>query len=680
MHQVIVAGRQRDSREVMAALQGAGVLHIVPLDAEGFETGPLGGAAADERRNTERLLARTESTLGELGAVRGTGRGAVAPLPPEGEWAARVEEVAGPASALGARESELQADLDTQGAYGEVVRVLARLAGGVDQSRRLALLTFTVGAPEELRGVEDALRADLGDRFALASDRVNERVVAGALAVPRADRDRARAALSRARVGELRLPGRFDAMPVGAVQAEFERIARENPGALDQIRAEKRRLADAHGPTLFAIRDALADRVAIDDARSQSARGKYGFVLQGYVPEEGLGAFRAAMDAMKGRALYEVQPVDAHHAETVPVKLRNNSYVRNFEFLLNISDPPRYGTFDPSWVVAVFFPLFFGFVVADIGFGLLFLIASLWMLARSRRGESLPVGLLGTTLDPGTLYQVGYVLRTMSLWSILWGVLTGEFFGNVLEKLHVFYYNQDLIRNLWGVPFSPATLERLTEEKHLSGLIPILFPRTLPEFSITVLLICLGLGIVFLFWAWGLRAQLTLKHRHMHHFWEAAGILGGMVGLVSLAFVSQAGRNFGALGDFSDWRVLLMIAGFVVFLLGVVLARAPLMLIEILSQGGFIISFTRLFAVGVAAAILANLATDVGWGLGGTLPIIGPILGILVGFVVHAFLFALTILGHVMQPLRLMWVEYLNPTGYFQESGPRYQPFARNLK
>ncbi len=668
MHQVIVAGRQRDSREVMAALQGAGVLHIVPLDAEGFETGPLGGAAADERRNTERLLARTETTLGELGAVRG----ASAPLLPEGEWAARVEEVAQPASALGARESELQADLDTQGAYGEVVRVLARLAGGVDQSRRLALLTFTVGAPEELRGVEDALRADLGDRFALASDRVNERVVAGALAVPRADREKARAALSRARVGELRLPGRFDAMPVGAVQAEFERIARENPGALDQLRAEKRRLADAHGPALFAIRDALADRVAIDDARSQSARGKYGFVLQGYVPDEGLGAFRAALDAMKGRALYEVQPVNEHHAETVPVKLRNNSYVRNFEFLLNISDPPRYGTFDPSWVVAVFFPLFFGFVVADIGFGLLFLIASLWMLARSRRGQSLPVGLLGTTLDPKTLYQVGYVLRTMSLWSILWGILTGEFFGNVLEKLHVFFVDPALTQRLWGV--------RLGEAEHTSGLIPILFPRTLPEFSTTVLLICLMLGIVFLFWAWGLRAQLSLKHRHMHHFWEAAGILGGMVGLVSLAFISQAGRDFGALGNFSDWRVLVMIAGFVIFLLGVVLARAPLMLIEILSQGGFIISFTRLFAVGVAAAILANLATDVGWGLGGTLPIIGPILGIIVGFLVHSFLFALTILGHIMQPLRLMWVEYLNPTGYFQESGPRYQPFARNLK
>ncbi|MGI8747167.1 MAG: hypothetical protein ACR2J4_02280, partial [Deinococcus sp.] len=78
MQQVVVAGRQRDSRAIMQALQHSCVLHIVPVEnlaqsgqAQAgpgqpgpFQTGPLGGAAADERRDAERLLARTESTLG----------------------------------------------------------------------------------------------------------------------------------------------------------------------------------------------------------------------------------------------------------------------------------------------------------------------------------------------------------------------------------------------------------------------------------------------------------------------------------------------------------------------------------------------------------------------------------------------------------------------------------------
>ena len=44
------------------------------------------------------------------------------------------------------------------------------------------------------------------------------------------------------------------------------------------------------------------------------------------------------------------------------------------------------------------------------------------------------------------------------------------------------------------------------------------------------MILCILVGIVYLFWSWGLRAQLSLKHGHMNHFWEAIGILGGMMG------------------------------------------------------------------------------------------------------------------------------------------------------
>ncbi|GGR08450.1 V-type ATP synthase subunit I [Deinococcus ruber] len=670
MQQVVVAGRQRDSRAIMQALQTAGVLHIVPVEAtpgSTFQTGPLGGQAAEDRREAERLLARSESTLAMTGVPRSAARAA---LPAEDQWGMLVDQVATPATQLDDQESLLRSDLETQRTYGPVVTVLARLASGIDESKRLALLSLTTENPAELQAADAALRAELKDRYALASERVREGLTAVAVAVMSEDRDRARAALSKARLGELRLPGRFERLPLREVAQEFTRIGSSSESALRDVETQKKRLADQHGAQLLSIRDALADRVAIDDARAQTARGKYGFVLQGYVPTDRVEGMKAALAPFGNSVMTELSAVDEHHgAGAIPVQLKNNDYTRNFEFLLNISDPPRYGTFDPSWVVALFFPLFFGFIVADIGFGSLFLIAAAWMIGKSKRGESLPIGLLGITLDPSTMYQVGYVLRTMSLWSILFGFLTGEFFGNIMEKLHVFYVNPTLIKNIWGVT--------LGEGEHETGLIPILMPRVLPEFSTTLLLICLALGIIFVLWSWTLRAQLTLKERHMNHFWEAVGMLGGLVGLILLAYISSAGRNFGALGNFGSPLVWIMLLGFAVFILGVIMSRAFLMIIEILSNGGNIISFTRLFAVGVSAAILANLATDVGWSLGGTLPVIGPLLGIVVGLLVHTFLFALTILGHVMQPIRLMWVEYLNPTGFYQDNGIRYNPFAR---
>lgn len=669
MHQLTLAGRRSDARRLIAALQGAGVVHITPIQADGpaaerLQLGALTGAEADARKRSERLLARAEGALGELG-----GAYAPAALPPEAEWEALVEEAAQPIAELSAQRQALDADLGVADNFADVADRLAALSGGLEHSPRLAVLPFTLDEKTSLAELEAALKADLGERWALDTAPVRPNLRAGVLAVLARDRAAARTALSRARIGELRLPGRFDGMPLAEAASEMKRLRREAPGELKHIRDELHRVGNQRAGTLLAIRDALRDIVGVYDVQAQTARGQYGFVVQGFVPEESIEGLKQALLPFQNDIVVESAPVDEHHAEKVPVKLRNNSYVRNFQFLLNISDPPRYGTFDPSWVVAVFFPVFFGFIVADIGFGLVFLLASLWGLAKSKRGESLPVGLLGITLDPGTLYQVAYVLCTMSLWSILFGFFTGEFFGNVLEShIHLFYVNPEIVQRIWGV----------TVSGHETGLIPILFPRTDPAFSNTIMILCILVGIVYLFWAWGLRAQLSLKHKHMNHFWEAIGLMGGMLGLVSLGFISQAGRNFGALSNFSDPRVWVMLIGFAVFILGLILSRAFLMLIEVLSQGGFIISFTRLFAVGVAAAILANLATDLGWSLGGVLPVIGPILGILVGLIVHTFLFVLTILGHIMQPLRLHWVEYLNPTGYYQETGPRYVPFARH--
>jgi len=71
---------------------------------------------------------------------------------------------------------------------------------------------------------------------------------------------------------------------------------------------------------------------------------------------------------------YEVFPVDEHHDQDVPVELKNSGYVTPFQnTVMGLMSLPKYGSFDPTWVVALFVPLFFGIIMADIGYGLLFL-------------------------------------------------------------------------------------------------------------------------------------------------------------------------------------------------------------------------------------------------------------------------------------------------------------------
>ncbi len=676
MQQVVIATRRRDSEAVIAALQDAGVLHLKPITGGPLNTGTLAGQDAQSRREDERLLARAESTIAELGAYRP----APAPLPPQGEWESVVEGAAGPVSALARSRQDLQADLDAEASYGDAVRALARLAGGLDRSRRLSLVPFLLQPSDNLGELDAALRAGLPDRYALATETVGQNRV-GLIATLRADRDAARGALGRVRLGELRLPGRFDGMPLSEAAAEMERIREGGAERQRRLTEDRDRLAGAHGPALFAVRDALKDRVAIHDVRAVSARGKYSLAMQGYVPADRVPALTAALGRFGDAVSFEVHPVDEHHDAGVPVQLKNNSYVRPFQVVMGLMSLPKYGTFDPTWVIAIFFPLFFGIIIADIGYGLLFLLFGMWLLGKARRNEGWDLSFFGAYVPPSTLRDLGFVTNVMAAWSIVWGFLTGEFFGTLLEHLHFFYINPGLLDRLWGwtgLRF-PVEAEKL-REGYYSGLIPIVFPRLETSyFSNVALVFALLFGILQVLWGWGIRVRQGIKHRDATHTWEGIALFGGVGALICMAFATRAGQDFGQFTNFASPLVWLMYLGFVLFIVGYlrVLRHYPLLPIELLSQGGAVVSYARIFAVGLVSAILARLCTDVGWSLFERIGFLGLILGIVLGAVLHFFVLALTLIGHIIQPLRLHMVEFLNPTGFNAETSPAYNPLRR---
>ncbi|PYE51181.1 V/A-type H+-transporting ATPase subunit I [Deinococcus yavapaiensis KR-236] len=665
MQQVVIVGRKRDNKAIISALQDAGVLHIVPISSGPLSTGALTGPEAEARKTAERLLARAESTLSELGAYRTS----TSNTPSRESFASIIEDAAAPAGNVARRLNELNSDIDAALTFGEVVRTLANLAGVLDRSRRIALLPFTAREDDDLKALDavlsDQQSGNLAGRYALETRKVNTgktEVYAGLLAVLREDRDKARAALGKARLGELRLPGRFDGMPLSDAAAEMERLSREGKETRGALEEERRRLAEANGPTLFAVRDALADEVAVYDVQSLGARGKYSLALEGYVPTDRVPDLKAALDKFGTAVSYEMHDVDVLHDERVPVQLKNNSYVKPFEMVLGMLNLPRYGTFDPTWVIALFFPFFFGYIIADIAFGLMFLAAGMWFLGKARRGEGWDLSFFGTYVQPDALRSLGFITNMMAAWSIVWGLLTGEFLGTLFEHLHIFYIN---------------------DGRH-SGLIPIVWPRIETEFANTALLFALAFGILQVLWGWAIRVKLSLDHGDRHHLWEALGMLGGLVGLIMLAFVSSAGKNLGAATNFGNPLVLVMYAGFLVFVVGVIVSKVWLMVVELMSQGGAIVSYARLFAVGLVSAQLAKLSTDLGWSIfqagaanNIVFGILAAILGAAIALALHALALALTLIGHILQPLRLHFVEFLNPTGYHNETSPKYTPFRR---
>ncbi|KQR04634.1 V-type ATP synthase subunit I [Deinococcus sp. Leaf326] len=671
MQQVVIAVRKRDSEAVIAALQDAGVLHLKPIVGGPLNTGSLAGQDAAHRREDERLLARAESTIAELG----TYRPAPAPLPAQGEWERVVEQAAQPVSVLARERQEWQADQDAVSAYGDAVRALARMVGNLSGSRRLGLVPFLMQATDNPADLEGALRETLPERYALATEAVGSNRV-GVIVTLRGERDAARAALSRVRLGELRLPGRFDRLTLGEAAAEMDAISGKGEARQRDLNARRDRLAQEHGPALYAVRDALKDRVAVHDVRAVSARGKYSLAMQGYVPGDAVPALQGALGRFGDAVSYELHPVDEHHDETIPVELKNNGYVRPFQVVMGLMSLPKYGTFDPTWVIAVFFPLFFGIIIADVGYGLLFLLFGLWLAGKARRNEGWDLSFFGAYVPPATLKDLSFVTMVMAAWSIVWGVLTGELFGTLGEHLHLFYVDPNIVNNLWGWTGIRAEAHG---EVH-SGLIPTVFPRLETDyFSNVALVFALLFGIGQVLWGWGIRIQQGIKHKDATHTWEGIALFGGVLALVMMAFATRAGKDFSAFGNFADPRVLVMYAGFIAFIIGYirVAKQFPMLPIELLSQGGAVMSYARIFAVGLVSAILAKLCSDVGWSMYERIGFLGIIIGLVLGAALHFFVLALTLIGHIVQPLRLHMVEFLNPTGFNTETSPRYAPLRR---
>jgi len=398
---------------------------------------------------------------------------------------------------------------------------------------------------------------------------------------------------------------------------------------------------------LMAIWTRAKDEIERLKRLESLARGRFSFGLFGWVPVSKKPRVEEALERLRERVVYAFEPVDEHHeADRVPVTLENPPWIRPFETLVTFLNVPKYGTWDPSWVLAAFFPFWFGMIVGDIGYAMLF-----WLLARflggyARRGEPLVLDLFGMKLSPAALDNTVRILKPMVFWTVVFGVLYGEFFGNFLEHLGVFY-----------VP------------GHGEGLFRILIPRTLGATAGMLILVTILFGVFMVLYGLAVRAWLGWRHRHLRHFWEAVGYLGGLVALIVLAYAFLTGAS-------SPLFTALMVLGFGLLLVGAVLARMPLMIAELPTQGGHMLSYVRIYAVGVTGAIMANLSTDLGFALSGKLGLIVVLLGLVVGLAVHGLVLALTTIGHVLQPVRLIWVEFFTKFGFYDESGRPYRPFS----
>ena len=192
--------------------------------------------------------------------------------------------------------------------------------------------------------------------------------------------------------------------------------------ALESERRKIERRVERFGGNRETLLEA-SDRAAIllrrEEAKSRLVETDKVFLLEGWLPADRCTALEKALEPFTC-AVETREPAEDEYPQ-VPVQLRNNKLTRPLNMVTEMYSLPAYGTLDPNPLMAPFFILFYGIMMADMGYGLLMMIASVIIGKRYR--------------PKGTSGELFSLLGLCGLSTFIVGAMTGGFFGDFLTQL-----------------------------------------------------------------------------------------------------------------------------------------------------------------------------------------------------------------------------------------------------
>lgn len=392
---------------------------------------------------------------------------------------------------------------------------------------------------------------------------------------------------------------------------------------VDRINARLDRLAEAGLPALEATLNDLQDTTQLISVIEHTRReaDEQLMVLEGYAPKPKVEELEALCER-QGIPFLKARP---HPEDNPPVMLRNSSFSRLFEPIAKLFALPSYGELDLTPYFAPFFLLFFGFCLGDAGYGIVLLLGATIYKFRAEKA-------MKPTL---TLVQF------MGVATVLFGVLTGTVFG--IDLL------QD--RFAWLGDFRQVMLnsDQAFQLALILGVVQILF----------------GLGV-----------KAVNKGRQYGWMYGIAPV-GWILLVLSLADIGLT-KQLLPYSTYAAWTAVGLILVFSDPKAGVLsrLGSGAWALYGITGIFGDLLSYIRLFALGIASAILGLVVNDIGLQIRGSMEIVGPILFVVFLLVGHTANLLIASLGAFVHPMRLTFVEFYKNAG-FEGGGKPYDPLRQ---
>ncbi|MGQ9587093.1 MAG: V-type ATP synthase subunit I [Thermoplasmata archaeon] len=212
---------------------------------------------------------------------------------------------------------------------------------------------------------DESLKARLKDYELFRDQRKTD--IAVALFTRSEDRLEASRILSDHGFQEIRLPD---------VKGNPEDIISRNLTEISDLRADLKRIEieidsirKQFADLILASEEHLSLEVLKAETPLRLATSANSFVIDGWIPTSRVGDVQAALDTLCCGLVF-VEAIKPETGEEPPVQLKNPKPVKPFEFFINLVSTPKYEEIDPTLVLFVTFPIFFGFMIGDLGFGL----------------------------------------------------------------------------------------------------------------------------------------------------------------------------------------------------------------------------------------------------------------------------------------------------------------------
>jgi len=344
-------------------------------------------------------------------------------------------------------------------------------------------------------------------------------------------------------------------------------------------------------------------------------------IIEAYVPKNETERLDAYLD-QNSVAYFTEKP---NPQDRIPIKQKNNRFAKLFEPIGELFSLPSYLEIDLTPYFAPFFMMFFGFCLGDVGYGL-FILAGASLYKLKAKPELKPVLTLVQFLGLGT---------------ILLGTLTGTFFGiNLLE-----------VESLGKI-------------------------RNYMLDSQTVFYVALGVGLFQIMFGMVLKAVNNYRMLGWQYAILPIGWLTTLLGMIDF-FGSKLAPEITGYLSLIGVALILFFNDPQAGILGRI-GKGIWELYGITGIFGDVLSYIRLFALGISSAILGFVINTIALKILGSSPIIGPILFVVFLIIGHAANLLISSLGSFVHPMRLTFVEFYKNAG-FTGGGKEYKPFKKKI-